>query len=85
MVDRADLNMVVGLDKADIQFQAVQEALAVDHCHTKEHLVAGNFDKLVVVLDSLVLVPVVDHTPEYLVVLHIDQAGFWVAVDNNLL
>ena len=84
MVDRADLNMVVGLDKADIQFQAVQEALAVVHCHTKEHLVAGNFDKLVVVLDSLAPVPLVGHTLEYLVVLRIDQADFWVAVDNNL-
>ena len=84
MADRADLNMVVGLDKADIQFQEVQEALAVVHCHTKEHLVAGNFDKLVVVLDSLAPVPLVGHILVYLVVLRIDQADFWVAVDNNL-
>ena len=84
MVDRADLNMMVGWDKADIQFQAVQEALALVHCHTEEHLVVGNFDKLVVVLDSLVLVPVVDHTPEHLVVHRIAQADFWLAVDNNL-
>ena len=77
MEDKADLNMVVGLGKVDIHFQAV---LTLVHCHTKEHLVVDNFDMLVVVLDNQV--PVVVGT-KYSAVVHIDQVDFWVVVGNN--